>query len=133
MKIVRTAFVYLEKDEQVLLLQEGGRLAHGLWSLPGGHVDDGETFEEGAIREALEESGYAVRLNGVIWKRNLPGQEYKGHPDDHDKEIELAVFKAEIINGELKKDSEALDLKWFIKSEISELPLRWDFIKEIVK
>ena len=41
----KVAFVYLTKDNKVLFLQEGGALAKGLWSFPGGHVEEGESLE----------------------------------------------------------------------------------------
>ncbi len=39
-------------------VQEGQGLAKGLWNLPAGHVDPGETLIEAACKEALEETGY---------------------------------------------------------------------------
>ena len=128
---IRAAFVYIAKDDQVLLLQEGGKLAHGLWALPGGHVDPGESFEQAAIREALEESGYNVVLGDVLYQTELPAVDYKGAPEDTGQ-IALTVFTAKIVGGVLTKDDEALDLKWFPLSEATRLQFRWDFLKELV-
>lgn len=36
------------------------------WWLPAGRVDEGETFEEAAIRETLEEAGVKVKLKGIL-------------------------------------------------------------------
>lgn len=53
--------VYAERDDEILLLQraEGSAMA-GQWFLPGGMVEAGETPEQGARRELLEESGLEI-------------------------------------------------------------------------
>jgi len=129
--LTKVAFVYLQKDNKILLLQEGGRLALGLWCVPGGHVDEGESFEQAAIRETAEESGYQVSLEKIIYQSLIANTEYKGSPRDT-KEVELVIFKGVIIGGELKIDDQALDLKWFTKEEATKLPLRWDLLKNLI-
>src|SRR5690606_9465193 len=47
--------VYNEKNELLLILRQGK------WDLPKGKVDKGETVEEGAVREVMEECG----INGL--------------------------------------------------------------------
>src|SRR3569833_3334588 len=49
-----------EREQAVLLgrLDRHGRL---LWSLPKGHIEDGETVEQTAVREVMEETGIAAR------------------------------------------------------------------------
>jgi 8-oxo-dGTP diphosphatase len=130
-EITQVAFTYLSKDNQVLLLQEGGRLAKGLWSFPGGHVDAGESFEEAAIREAMEESGYKVELEKIIHKSLITNTEYKGSMDDN-KTVEIVIFKGKILSGKMKIDNQALDLKWFDKDEAIKLKHRWDFLKDLI-
>ncbi len=57
---------------QILLVRER---ADGLWSLPGGWADLGETPAEGAVREVAEEAGLAVRPVKVlaVWDRDRHG------------------------------------------------------------
>lgn len=128
----KTSFVYITKDDKILLLQEGGRLAYGLWSIPGGHVDEGESFEQAAIREAMEESGYQVELEKEIYSTAISNTEYKGSQGDSEQ-VDLKVFKASITGGELKIDDQALDLKWMPKAEALKLKLRWDFLRDIIE
>lgn len=53
--------VFAQRDGQILILKRAGGEATGGWYLPGGAVDAGETVEESAQRELLEESGLVAR------------------------------------------------------------------------
>jgi ADP-ribose pyrophosphatase YjhB (NUDIX family) len=53
-------------DGQVLLCRRAIEPRRGFWTLPAGYLEHGETLEEGAAREALEEADAAIRLDGVL-------------------------------------------------------------------
>jgi 8-oxo-dGTP diphosphatase len=127
----KVSFVCLSKDDKILFLKEGGKLAFGLWSFPGGHVDEGESFEEAAIREAREESGYQISLEKIIYDSIITNTEYKGSKGDTDQ-VEIKIFKGVIIGGNLQIDEQALDLQWLTKEEVLKLPLRWNFLKDLI-
>lgn len=129
--MTQVSFVHLTQDDKILLLQEGGRLAMGLWSFPGGHVDEGESFAEAAIREALEESGYKINVENIIYQSIVSNTEYKGSFSDTE-EVELVIYKGIITGGDLQLDEQALNLKWLTREEALELPLRWEFLKELI-
>jgi acetyl-CoA carboxylase carboxyl transferase subunit beta len=131
-KLTQVAFVYLTKDDKILLLQEDGRLSRGLWSIPGGHLEIGESFEQAAIRESLEESGYQVNLGEIIYQNIIPKMEYKGSRHDADQ-VEIKIFKGKITGGQMQIDNEALDLKWFDKTSALALPHRFKFLKELIQ
>ncbi len=48
------------------------------WALPGGFVDEGETLEQGAIREAAEETGLAVTLDALLGCYSDPARDPRG-------------------------------------------------------
>lgn len=48
-------------EGRILLVQRGREPALGLWSIPGGHVEPGESAEQAAVRETFEETGLRVR------------------------------------------------------------------------
>lgn len=50
----------------VLLVQRGKAPSAGLWSLPGGHIEPGETAVAAAVREVMEETGVAVEVKGLV-------------------------------------------------------------------
>lgn len=103
--------VLIEKEGKYLLVQEKKPTAYGLWNLPGGKVEERDSFEETAIRETKEEVGYDVRLKSKIGIfQNEPTKAVKH------------IFKAEIFSGELKfPTDEIIDAKWFTAEEIRAL------------
>lgn len=108
------AGVFIKKGEKVLLVQEVQPQAFGQWSLPAGKVEDYETNEEAAIREAKEETGYTVKIS-----KKLNTYEYH-QPDYH-----YHVFEAEVIDGNLTINPlEHLNAGWFTPEEIRLLELR---------
>jgi 8-oxo-dGTP diphosphatase len=49
------------------------------WALPGGFVDYGETVEQAAVREALEETGLKIDLVRQFHVYSEPGRDFRGH------------------------------------------------------
>jgi len=94
-----------------LLVQERLPKAYGLWNLPAGHVDEGETFEEAAMREAKEEAGITVEIE----RKLSTTHQAVDRPVFH-------AYKAHITQGEVKIDpEELLDARWFTLDEVEHL------------
>lgn len=60
-----TVATVVEKDDKFLLVQEycNNRL---VYNQPAGHLDPNETLEQAAIRETFEESGWHIKVKGVV-------------------------------------------------------------------
>ncbi|MGD9957009.1 MAG: NUDIX hydrolase [Candidatus Nanopelagicales bacterium] len=60
---------------RILLVQRGQQPSLGLWSIPGGRLEPGETAEEGCAREVLEETGLRVEVGALVGtvERDAPG------------------------------------------------------------
>jgi len=56
----------LTEGDRVVLCRRAIEPRHGFWTLPAGYLEHGETLEEGAAREAAEEAGAAIRIEGIL-------------------------------------------------------------------
>ena len=123
-KVDVVAGVVLKKDGKYLLIQEKQPKAYMLWNFPAGKVDAGESFEQAAVRETKEESGYEVEL---IKKIGI----FQTLPTDAVKH----AFEAKIIGGELHfPEDEIMDAKWLTFEEIKQMKdkLRDEWILEAI-
>ena len=102
----------LIENVSVLLVKVTYGPNKGLWMLPGGNVEEGETLEEAAIREFKEETGLTVITQDLISLRSAV-QEMDGK-----KFTSLyAVFRIQRIKGKIEADHGEIDDVRFWKFE----------------
>ncbi|WP_097194873.1 NUDIX hydrolase [Blastococcus aggregatus] len=65
--------VVVDDAGRLLLIQRGHAPSAGLWSVPGGRVEPGETLPEAVVREVREETGLDVRPGAVVGRLSIPG------------------------------------------------------------
>src|SRR4051812_5541924 len=102
---VSVAGVVVDEAGRVLVIQ---RRDNGRWEPPGGILERNETFEEGVVREVLEETGVTVeveRLTGV-YKNMARG-------------IVALVYRCRRIQGEPAPTTESLAVDWVEPSELA--------------
>ena len=83
------------------------------WSLPKGHLEDGESWEEAALREVHEEIGFRCRLG-----RELPHTSYT---DQKGRSKVVRYWLMEPEEGEFEANPEVDELRWLIPSAAADL------------
>ena len=117
--IVGVAAVVL-RDGHVLLVQRGREPAKGLWGLPGGMLELGETLAEGVRREVLEECGVEIEVGplvGVFEPMQRDG-------DDRLRYHYVVLdYLARYVSGELQAADDADDAQWVALEKLERLPM----------
>lgn len=103
---------FILRDGKLLMVREA---EDGLWSLPGGWADVGDTPSTAVCREVAEETGLQVKATKLlgVWDRNL-----HGHPP-LPRHVYKLIFLCEETGGSLAINHETTSLGFF---DINELP-----------
>ena len=108
--------IYNEKGQ--VLLQK--RSDDGTWGNPGGSLELGETIYEAAVREVKEETNLDIAPKDLKLFKIYSGEE--GHhiyPNQDEAYIISIMFETNVYSGDIKLDSESLELKFF---DIDDMP-----------
>ena len=111
--------IVIEKD-RVLLVCRGISPSRGLWAIPGGSVEIGETLKEAAEREILEETGIRIEADRPVYAFDFIEKDEEGKIRFHYVIVDLW---ARYLGGEVKAADDAADAKWLAWSEIRNLPV----------
>ncbi len=104
------------KDDKVLLVLRGKPPAENQWSIPGGCVELGETLQEAAEREILEETGIVIQAKAPVYTFDVIERDESGHIRFHYVIVDLA---ADYIRGEIKAGDDAVDVSWVSSKDIN--------------
>ena len=120
----KTVGALISKDQKILLVQRGHHPFRGTWTLPGGHIEEGEADEEAIIREVKEETSLGFK------------PEYFGSYEECFEELGwfayVSIFKGEFKAKEKKVDpEEILDIKWTSFNELKDLKIGFEHRKII--
>ena len=105
------------KDGQgrLLLIKRGHPPGAGLWSLPGGRIEPGETDAEALVREMREETGLVIEAGQLIGTVRRPAR--------GGGVLDIRDYAATVIGGTLRAGDDAADVRWVDASELESLPL----------
>jgi ADP-ribose pyrophosphatase YjhB (NUDIX family) len=97
----------VEWGDQVLLCRRAIQPRYGLWTLPAGFMENGETTREAAQREALEEANARVELLELYSLFDLP----------HIDQV-YCLFRGRLLDLDFSPGSESLEVRLFREEEI---------------
>ena len=114
-----SALIFDQGREKVLLTR---RADNGLWCLPGGGMDPGESAEETCIRETLEETGLNVRVTRLVGVYTSPNITIR-YADGNLIQPVTFSFEAEIVGGELGLSDETTAFGYFPVDQLDAIDL----------
>jgi 8-oxo-dGTP diphosphatase len=106
------------RDGRVLIVRRARPPAAGLYTLPGGGVELGETLEEAVVREVREETALAIAPVDLVGFRQAIARDSAGRVERH---FVILPFAARWIGGEISLNEELAEAHWLAPSEISGL------------
>jgi 8-oxo-dGTP diphosphatase len=132
------------KDDQgrLLLIKRGHEPGAGLWSLPGGRIEPGETDAQALVREMREETGLVVEAGPLLGSVRRPapggpaaaggqespaaagGQESPAAAGGQESTVlDIRDYTATITGGTLRAGDDAADVRWVAVGELPRLPI----------
>jgi 8-oxo-dGTP diphosphatase len=113
------ASIAVIRGETVLLAARANEPMRGVWTLPGGLVEAGETLAEAALRELAEEVGLTAEVVGVLAPTEIIVRDEAGRARHH---YVVHPHAALWRGGEPVAGPEALGVRWASLPEIADLP-----------
>lgn len=92
----------VRKEKKVLLCKRAIDPGKGLWTIPAGYLEVGETAEQGAIREAREEANAKIALHGLLSVYSV-----------HQQSQILLIYRADLVGSDCSAGSESSDVRLF--------------------
>jgi 8-oxo-dGTP diphosphatase len=109
----------LFRDGKVLIVRRARPPANGLYTLPGGGVELGETLEEAVIREVREETALEVEPVALAGYRQAIARDTAGAVERH---FVILPFAARWLAGEPRLSEELSDARWLRPADLATLP-----------
>src|SRR5512142_2100511 len=107
------------------MIQRGHDPGAGLWSIPGGRIEPGETDEQALVRELLEETNLHVIVGKFVGsvRREGPGGTL----------IDIRDFTATVTGGTLRPGDDAADARWVAAAELDRLEVTEGLIEALTE
>jgi 8-oxo-dGTP diphosphatase len=106
------------RDGRILLVRRARAPGRGLYSLPGGVVEAGETLHQAVVREVFEETGLTVEPVGLAGHREAIVRDAGGRVQRH---FVILPFACRWRAGEAKPSEEVAEARWLKPDEMADL------------
>ena len=113
-------------EGRVLLVKRGVAPSKGLWAVPGGALELGETLQQGAEREILEETGVTIRAREPVYTFDFFERDQDRRVRFHFVIVDVA---ADFIQGDVKGADDAVEARWLLPEELDRLPVSKNTLK----
>jgi 8-oxo-dGTP diphosphatase len=124
-RILCVGAIVTDGHGRLLLIQRGHEPGKGLWSLPGGRVEPGETDAEALVREMEEETGLTVAPGRLIGQVDRPGR--AGDVFD------IRDYAATVTGGTLRPGDDAADARWVARGDMAVLPMTEGLVEALTE
>jgi len=111
--------VVVDQDGRILLQR---RTDNGMWALPGGVQEFGESLAGCGIRETREETGIDVEIVGIVGTYTNPGHVFAYDDGEVRQEFSICLL-GRPVGGQLRVSDESTEVAWFTPAEVDELPM----------
>jgi 8-oxo-dGTP diphosphatase len=115
--------VVTDGQGRLLMIKRGHEPGAGLWSIPGGRIEPGETDAEALVREMLEETGLAVEVGPLIGSVRRPGLD--------GAVIDIRDYAATVAGGTLRPGDDAADARWVEAADLDSLEITEGLIEAL--
>ncbi|MBD3218765.1 MAG: NUDIX domain-containing protein [candidate division Zixibacteria bacterium] len=115
--IVAADLIVQYPDGKIILIKRKNDPYKDYWALPGGMVEEDETVEEAAVREAEEETGVKIELKKLVGVYSDPDRDPRGR-------VMSVTYLAEPLSGEPKAADDAAEL--MLTKDYSDIRLAFD-------
>ena len=117
--------VVTDGQGRLLMIKRGHEPGAGLWSIPGGRIEPGETDTDALVREMLEETGLAVQVGRLLGRVRRPGLD--------GAVIEIRDYAATVTGGTLRPGDDAADARWVETAELDSLAITAGLIEALTR
>jgi 8-oxo-dGTP diphosphatase len=117
--------VVFDAQGRLLMIQRGHDPGAGLWSIPGGRIEPGETDEQALVREMLEETNLQVvvgKFVGRVQREGLGGAV-----------VDIRDYAATVTGGTLRPGDDAADARWVTAAEMACLEVTEGLIEALAE
>jgi ADP-ribose pyrophosphatase YjhB (NUDIX family) len=117
--------VVFDAQGRLLMIQRGHDPGAGLWSIPGGRIEPGETDEQALVRELAEETNLQVMVGKLVGRvrREGPGGTV----------IDIRDYAATVVAGILRAGDDAADARWVTAAELARLEVTEGLIEALTE